>query len=561
MKYFISGMFTRLRIDPPGKYGTRQCGSRLSRRSAGLRICLLLPAAVIPAIHEMPAYAHTAGSAPGPAITTVSSPPDSSPAVNYLAMINRMARTGVNPKLNAARTLIPIWWRAMGMEKLVRQFKNGRNRYTLVPNTVLQKMLSRELGLPAGAPPGPKFLPLYDTLMCDQIPANTALGNAAAAALTGKRNYYLRESFTAESHPWSAHRRPWLAQWLRMNRAALNAAEHAITLPRFYTPILPRDKLGLLSGVMPQLTGAVNMAGAMAVRAMLRLHEGNLSGCTHDLLSIHRLARLIAQEPMLNSEIAAFHIEHTALRGDRALARTGWIPYPRIQAFRRQLGALPPIPGMERSICIGQRYKTLDVLQRLANPVVRKALDTGAYQIISPAAPWTEANSKLAMRLTNVIFDRLKNAVFSVHCLRCRQRALENIWPGMRTLILQSGRRGRVVLRLNIGVGSLFKLAASTVAQFRMAQIALALAAYRAKHAWYPDSLRALRPGYFRMLPRDPYTGKTFTYAVTARGCALFSPGQFPRAIAANQYNRKQPGLKVTLRLRPGIFHSPARYR
>jgi len=55
--------------------------------------------------------------------------------------------------------------------------------------------------------------------------------------------------------------------------------------------------------------------------------------------------------------------------------------------------------------------------------------------------------------------------------------------------------------------------------------VGFALAAYRADHQRYPDSLSPLTPTYMADLPRDPYTGDELIYRREGAGFLLYSRG------------------------------------
>jgi len=61
--------------------------------------------------------------------------------------------------------------------------------------------------------------------------------------------------------------------------------------------------------------------------------------------------------------------------------------------------------------------------------------------------------------------------------------------------------------------------------QCRLADIAMAIAAYRAEHRQLPASLAALRPGYLRTLPDDLIASGRLAYRREGGGYTLTSTG------------------------------------
>lgn len=60
----------------------------------------------------------------------------------------------------------------------------------------------------------------------------------------------------------------------------------------------------------------------------------------------------------------------------------------------------------------------------------------------------------------------------------------------------------------------------------RLAEIAFALAAYRAQEGAYPRDLAALSPGYIPQIPADAFGGGTLGYRAEGGGCLVYSLGR-----------------------------------
>src|SRR5262249_44069112 len=92
--------------------------------------------------------------------------------------------------------------------------------------------------------------------------------------------------------------------------------------------------------------------------------------------------------------------------------------------------------------------------------------------------------------------------------------------------------------------------AAEADAALRLAQLALAATAYRAKHGAYPGKLDDLVPQDLDALPRDPFDGRPLRLKHDGKGLVLYSIGRDLRddggvAVGAN----REPG-DIVFRLR-----------
>jgi hypothetical protein len=65
-----------------------------------------------------------------------------------------------------------------------------------------------------------------------------------------------------------------------------------------------------------------------------------------------------------------------------------------------------------------------------------------------------------------------------------------------------------------------------TITQKHLAELALALAAYRGEQGKYPEDLSALKPKYLREIPDDRFTDKPLQYRLVGKGYLLYSVGE-----------------------------------
>ncbi len=95
---------------------------------------------------------------------------------------------------------------------------------------------------------------------------------------------------------------------------------------------------------------------------MLRLNEGKLEEAWEDLLTCHRLARLVGQGPTVVEAFVAFSIEETACAGDQALLQHAHLTATQVAKMREDLDRLPPMPKMADKLDVAERFTYLNIV-------------------------------------------------------------------------------------------------------------------------------------------------------------------------------------------------------
>jgi hypothetical protein len=120
--------------------------------------------------------------------------------------------------------------------------------------------------------------------------------------------------------PWSAASFPSGVKWLKRNEKPLELVVAASKRPRFFCPLNPAGKSGLLIGSNVLAHFDFSRAGsALCVRAMLRLKEGKVAEAREDLMAARRLAFLVAHHLDESFWLSAERLEQNAMNGLLAL--------------------------------------------------------------------------------------------------------------------------------------------------------------------------------------------------------------------------------------------------
>ncbi len=461
---------------------------------------------------------------PGRETTYASGPLDPQGYVDFYAALNAELGRGVPNDQNAA---IPLIY-ALGPEW------NGTME---VQNLVLEA-----LGEPAWQPGKLDFVGEAEFLekltAADQRPA-------------------LTEQFAASrARPWAAAEFPQVMELLTKNADELTEIAAAVQRPRYFRPLVRQGNTDLLiAALLPDIQQYRDAARQFHSRAMLALNNNDLLASRNDLLTTHRLARLVSQGGTLIEGLVGLAIENTALTAARQ-----WIAHPAqttesIAGYRLQLAELPPMGDFVRQINIGERFMGLDAVQGLARGRPHDGLlDTPQVlggveaKLVSPgelvqflnvlSLDWNEA-----MRTMNASYDeavQLASLPNRADRLAAQQRLDQDL---LRSREEQSSFSGLVG---NLFGGSKYRgqsfgemmrsLLFPAIAQVseahdrwrtnqQLLDVYLAARQYHCDHGVWPASLADLAAAPWAAQTTDLYSGQPFRYQIADDVVRFYSVG------------------------------------
>ncbi len=457
--------------------------------------------------------------------TRISEPLNDDGTVNYLAAINAQYSKGVTAQNNAAILLL----QAAGPE--------------ILPPIIKDKLLAI-FGMSA-LPSEGDYLVRFNTDAEDSEEAYEVPEEALDA-------------------PWSAEDYPQLADWLKANEKPLSLVTAASKRSRYYMPMLSSNESSLIVSVLvPILSTHREISRALVSRAMLKLDSGDIEGAQADLLAVHRLARLVGQGPTLIDRLVGMAAESTACKGDNALATSNLLSSSQARTYLAKLQALPALPSVTEAMDVCERFSLLDnttyisrtdykkqLLALLEMNLVDKRLFEAntqidlskiekekALQILEMPVDWNEILKRM-----NAWYDRMLDAAGKATFAQ-RMKAFEQISSELKALGNNATEQLRQLLlteekaNATQAFGSLLiaiwapdlsgavPMYNVTTMKLQASQVAMALAAYRAEHSRYPESLSKLCPKYFKTVPDDLFTAKPLDYRRTEKGYVLYSPG------------------------------------
>ena len=468
--------------------------------------------------------------------------------VNYVAALNEMYGQGVTPENNAAVLLI----QAFG------------------PEIIGQSVRTRTFELLGMDPPpaeGDYFVSWDDYAEAKLSPAEKearALAEEMAARRERARGGLrlgaedpleeepaLWEKLDARREkamgaPWAAKDDPLLADWAESVSGPLDIITAASKRPRYHIPLVSRAHPPQTWDVLVPRIGAFRSAArALAVRAMLRANEGKCDQAVADLLTVLRLARLVAQGPTEIERLVGWSIEDIACEAGAALAVSGKLSADEAKAFLAQLEDLPPLSGIAECADRVGRFSRLDMVMAFVRGRPVDSSDVSEVTDDTANIDWNEMCRKLNYWSDSLVaalrtepysartaaleeHEAAADAVIAAIEIPKRPAWLRKVLgPGPSAL--EKNPVDVVVAILMPGGDRSHILYAWDVMRFRLLKVAVALAAFKANTGAYPDGLAELDGRYLTTLPEDLFAEGPLTYRRTDKGYLLYSLGSNAR--------------------------------
>ncbi len=362
----------------------------------------------------------------------------------------------------------------------------------------------------------------------------------------------------ASKRPWTGAKFPELAGWIQDNQKPLDLLRKMNERPRYYSPVTPvafrKPRAGLISALLPAVQKCRALARALELRAMFYLGAGKPEEAWKDLLTCHRLGRLMTQGATLIEALVGYALSTIAVEGEMKLIQYGKLSSKQAMKHLDDLRKLPPIKPMEAIVEVGERFMFLDTVRLIdqggISAVTALILPRRAEKIDPRIKPlMSRINWSSALKNANQWYDRL------VVTLRgdpskgraYREKQLDKLEARMKKLrkslnddkvvrsILAGQKKPEIALGEIIGDILLAELlpalrkvqnATDRTRQFdKVAQIAFALEAYRQDQKRYPEKLAKLTPKYLKKIPKDIFSEKELIYRAKKTSYLLYSVG------------------------------------
>jgi len=478
--------------------------------------------------------------------------------VDYLAAVNELARRNVPNEQNAAVLL----WQVVGPSGIYEDERQGYfgsadfGRFEIeLPNdgTYFQESWPYIVAL------SPEALKVRDGESKDDA---------------GSRIKH-EELSTARKQPWNAEQFPVVRAWLKANEEPLNRVAAATRRPRYYSPItryaLP-EEYALIGQACdyydPLADVACDIARALIARAMLCAGRGQVEDAWRDVLTCHRLARLVAQGPLLVHRVNGGIIEENSLDATIGLVGHARLGATHLKLMRSDRDQLSRLPSYAEKIDTGERYGYLDIMTRMPRKrlglmvyvdprmrsnilmrfsgklclwaadwdvVLRRSNDIFDRAVAIARLPTDAARDAAHDQLRGDLFARWNRARWSAKRSWWRMAESRNLadWLRMKTLpyplYLRKVATDMISYTFPLLLSHYYCAGRRTweriTAKNRTIDIVIALAAYRLENGAYPKELGQLKPAFLSEIPTDPFADGPLRYKRLQMGCMVYSVG------------------------------------
>lgn len=434
--------------------------------------------------------------------TRIVAPVRNDGSIDYLIAVDGYFGTGVTPDNNAA---IPIL-QAMGRQA--------------IPKYQAPDALTDRLGMPHLSEKGDYFVAYED--YCKQRSTTPK----EWSNLTAPR-------------PWPVTFDDVTIQWVRDNEKPLALITEATKRSRFFIPFYAGYRPETMAEILIPYGRLIRDAGgALRTRAFIRLAGGDVAGFRADLMTAHRLARLIGQEPTFIEKLVAINMEISACEAERVGISSGRLSIDQSRSMAEGLSTLGNLPPIADSLDRGERFFALDVLQTLARQGPLRAGQL--INAISGTPDWHNGPPAIfvfipipyeaAMRSINRYEDGalavLREPTYPERIaamLLCEQSIKTK---GQKDLAVSDLVTSDWPLQLfGPSLHRLIEKEESAQVENRLTQVALMLSVFKAEHGYYPPALEDLSPTHIKTIPSDLFSEKSLIYSPTENGYTLYSVG------------------------------------
>lgn len=363
------------------------------------------------------------------------------------------------------------------------------------------------------------------------------------------------------SKPWSADEYPFFDEWVSSNELALELIIKGTHCPKCYIPVVPdAHNPRLLEATLAAEGESHEVVQCLAARAMLNLNQGKIIEAQRDLLACHRLGQLIGTSPHMVSGIISNANDQRGNLGDIALLQYANLSASDSMSYQKELRQLIPLPSTVEKFDFAERLGVLDAsssLGRISTVRVPKMPESVKVQKIQELRIMGDE----CLRVCNEHFD-VHTAAARLPTFAAQINELEHLLSELRAnpnsagetgvstsysffLLVEReplaeffmslekespktvGRRfGEIVVgRLLPNLKSGLEWEQQSLMRRELIQIGFGLAAYRADHGDYPESLQSLTPKYIDRIPKDRFVDADLQFVSGGDSYWLYSVG------------------------------------
>lgn len=356
---------------------------------------------------------------------------------------------------------------------------------------------------------------------------------------------------------WKASEHPELAGYIQKNETCLKEMNKAMERPCFYSPMVTGDKKHrMLNLMLPAFNSLRRVADIFLCRAMLEASNGNFDAAWRDIMSVRRLgAKLLPRNKDENYYLILYLVGMAVVgRADNAaitLLADDRLGQQQLATFRAEFEQcrIPNVSAVqfifgERAFLIdstmecfrgnsliselmGEKPRPEDYVYQFC---IRNADPNYVLRRINSAYDMLEQSlgESSEMVLDRELDKKMDEAENQIENEELKPQYIPLLWmpPNVQRRVMGDMAAGRILRLFRPSFRSVKYLFAEMYVKSRLIDIGMALREYKIKTGAYPKKLSDLMPGYFKELPKDPFSGKDYIYKLTKAGFKLYSVGR-----------------------------------
>ena len=479
--------------------------------------------------------------------TYLTEPLDEQGQVDYRrAMLERMRKKKVPSEENGA----VLFWETVGLDSIEKEHREA---------------FCQELGIELSNPS--EMLQMVDSPEVIQSLTAWVLeqqGHEASEAARRALDPEIKAAYLAQdliarwdaTITWAMEPPAPLLEWDQRNSKQLDRIVEATLRPTWYElpPGFCSAPTGKVDEWLRPLGPYRSAAVSLAVRARIRIEQGDYAAAQADIVAIHRLTRLYPSD-LLIDRLIAMVLRRAAIKVELAFFERTEVPIPALRNSLREfvLNYLPESKSREERMLWGERLFNLHYLQLLANSN-NESVSMFTLLMDAPAKERFQRllqddgeplDWNLLLRLSNDAYDFAEKSAKELD-LQEFDKAMDNYQNRfVKTLPHPLGKTAKLSpqQRARLLYYELYKQSGNPVSAYvqmktrqetldRLQIVAMALAIQRNEEGEYPDSLDdlpfnriALKSEKLQRALRDTFTDSPLAYRKTKEGYLLYSFG------------------------------------
>jgi hypothetical protein len=318
------------------------------------------------------------------------------------------------------------------------------------------------------------------------------------------------------TEPLSEDMKQLIGQYLAQNKRALELLGKAASIEHSRYPI---DLSAGFAGLMPPYPGEIrDVARLLLLDAIWHAQNNEGDKAVEAVVSIFGVARTLAKEPLINSQLVRFACESIGVSavervvnrmelGDEQLARLS-------ETFAQgedESGLLRGFVG-ERCVVFEALRDPDGVTPQVFGVPRSMGLLYGAYR----AMGLTDKGATIYLDLMDGLFDALRlpeqERIKAAQIIQAERLEVPRIYVMLHMLMPAYSRT--------------FQMSLNNIAGLRIVKVGLAIERYRLANRKLPEKLAELVPAYLDAVPKDPFDGQELRYKRLEKGYVVYSIGK-----------------------------------